>query len=365
MLPRYGRTGASSRYRLLQYAPLFQRAGNDVEVWPLLDDRYIRELYANGGRPARVLLAGYKRRLGQMPSVRDFDAVICEQEAFPYLPTSFEHMLRRRAHQLFVDYDDAAYLRYDRIPLLKNKVARLMASADSVVVGNGHLAVYAEQFARRVTVIPSVVDMVRYPRRRRTANGNTVRVVWIGTPITAGMLTPLFPAFENLGKKHPQVVFRFIGAGHGIRINGFHIEAPSWSEESETDLLAECDLGIMPLPDTEFARGKCGLKLIQYMACGLPVIASPVGVNQEIVKHGHNGFLASSPAEWEEALCCLIANPELRIRMGRAARERVEGEYTLEHGFTKWMQVLANTGLAPFYANFPVRANDKTTAVMS
>jgi glycosyltransferase involved in cell wall biosynthesis len=362
MLTRYGRTGASSRYRLMQYAPLFECTGNEVEVWPLLDDGYIRELYDNGRRAANILLTGYTRRMRQMLSIERFDAVICEQEAFPYFPDFLEQVFRRRTPKLFLDYDDAAYVRYQRNPLLKNKIAQLMASAEAVVVGNRYLAGYAQQFAKRVTLIPTVVDLARYPQRRRTIGVKIVRVVWIGTPITAGMLEPLLPVFERLQKRHARLVFRFIGAGDRLPGNALQSETPRWSEESETELLAECDLGIMPLPDTEFTRGKCGLKLIQYMACGLPVVASPIGVNREIVRHGHNGFLASSPAQWEEALSCLIADPDLRLRMGHAARERVESEYTLEHGFAKWMEVLAGGEVAPLRREMVAANSEKMAA---
>lgn len=346
--------GASSRYRLLQYAALFEQEGNQVEIWPLADDKYLRQLYVTGRRPVGVLFAGYKRRLQQMSAVRNFDAVICEQEAFPYLPDGFERLLRNRARRLFVDYDDAAYIRYEKIPVLKNKIARLMASADAVVVGNRYLAMYAEKFNQRVTVIPSVVDLSRYPVKVKTADSGAVRVAWIGTPITAALLAPLFPVFERLQQKHPEVMFRFIGArkhatGREILHSAdsaqndglfFRVEGPEWSEKTETNLLVECDIGIMPLPDTEFTRGKCGLKLIQYMACGLPVVASPVGANREIVQHGQNGFLASNAADWEDALACLIVNRDLRERMGGAARERVEREFTLEKGFRRWMGVI-------------------------
>lgn len=345
MLPKYGRMAASSRYRLMQYLPLFQHAGYQVEVLPLLDDQYTRALYSQGRRPMRTIIAGYAHRLRQIASVETFDAVICEQEAFPYLPEFFESLLRRRARRLLLDYDDAAYVRYEQIPLLRNKIARLIASADAVVVGNSHLAAWAQPLSRRISVIPTVVDIARYPGRRRLPDRNIVRVVWIGTSITAPVIEPLLPAFEKLQRKHPQVVFRFIGSGSRIRADGLRIEALPWSEESETELLAECDLGIMPLPDTKFTRGKCGLKIIQYMASGLPVIASPVGVNQEIVKHGQNGFLASSLTEWEQTLCRMVEDPELRLTMGQAARQRVESEYTLEHGFDGWMEVFAHSGI--------------------
>jgi hypothetical protein len=191
MLPRYARMGASSRYRLMQYVPLLESAGNDVEVWPLLDDQYTRELYLHHRRPASVLFTGYQRRLRRMVELKGFDTVICEQEAFPYLPNFFEQLVQRRAQKFLLDYDDAAYIRYKRVPLLQKKIERLMASANSVVVGNGHLAVYAEQFNDRVTVIPSVVDLSRYPYEQRTTDSKIVRVVWIGTPVTAELLAPL------------------------------------------------------------------------------------------------------------------------------------------------------------------------------
>ncbi len=343
MLPRYGRMGASSRYRLMQYVPLFERAGHEVEVWPLLDDEYIRELYARGQRPVTSLLPGYLRRLRRIRQVKGFDTVICEQEAFPYLPDFFELLLRRPASRLFLDYDDAAYVRYERVPFLKKKIAHVMSWADAVVAGNRHLASYAQQFARRVTVIPSVVDLSKYREGQIVRNTAVVCIGWIGTPITAELLTPLLPVFVRLQSRFSRVIFRFIGAGDGLQTKALRCETPAWSEESEGRLLAECDLGIMPLPDTEFARGKCGLKLVQYMACGLPVVASPVGVNREIVGHGQSGFLASTATEWDEALTCLIANRELRFRMGLAAKQKVENEYTLEHGFARWMEVLAGS----------------------
>jgi glycosyltransferase involved in cell wall biosynthesis len=344
MLPKYGRKGASSRYRLLQYVPMFERAGHEVEVWPLLENEYIEELYAHGNRPVRTLLPGYRRRAWQILSAGKFDAVICEQEVFPYLPDFCELLLRRPARRLFLDYDDAAYVRYQRFPYLRKKIGRVMSWADWVVAGNQHLADYAKQFARRVAIIPSVVDLKKYPDDQSARNPSAVCIGWIGTPITAALLRPLLPVFLRLQSRFPRVVFRFIGAGEGIESSELRYEAPAWSEETEGQLLAECDVGIMPLPDTEFMRGKCGLKLVQSMACGLPVVASPVGVNREIVENGENGILASSDAEWEEALGRLIANREVRLRMGKAARQKVENEYTLERGFAKWMDVLAKSG---------------------
>jgi len=138
----------------------------------------------------------------------------------------------------------------------------------------------------------------------------------------------------------PKIELPLYWCGDGFLRNGLRAETVAWSEQTEIDLLSECDVGIMSLPDTEFTRGKCGLKLIQYMACGLPVVASPVGVNREIVEEGKNGYLASSEDEWFGKLNELIRDPALRMNLGKAGRVKVAEGYTLEHGFSKWQEIL-------------------------
>lgn len=340
-LPRYGPQGASSRYRIWQYVPLFERAGHEVEVRPLLDDGYLGELYQTGRRGWRWLATGYGRRLLGVFQLRDFDAVICEQEIWPFLPAFVELFFQRLSPRYFVDYDDAAYTKYSRWRMLQRKIPRIMAAAETVVVGNNHLAGYARQFAQRVCVIPTVVDLSRYPNRTHAGTSETIRVAWIGTPESARYLKPLIPMMERLQHAHPSLSFRFIGAGDGFPSNGLRAEVPAWSERTETNLLSECHVGIMPLPDGEFMRGKCGLKLIQYMACGLPVVASPVGVNSEIVEEGKNGFLAATKDEWFEKLDKLVRHPELRLSLGEVGRAKVAAGYTIEHGFAKWQEILA------------------------
>jgi glycosyltransferase involved in cell wall biosynthesis len=339
-LPKYGPQGASSRYRIWQYVPLFKGAGHDVEVQPLVDDGYLKELYKRGRRGWKWLATGYAQRLLGAVRVRQFDAIICEQEIWPFLPGFIETFVQRVSRRFYVDYDDAAYANYSRWPMLRGKIAWIMAAADTVVVGNGHLAEYARRFARRVCVIPTVVDLSRYPEQKCARPDNGIRVVWIGTPMTAGLLQSLMPVMERLQNTHPRLSFRFIGAGDGFLRNGLRAEVPAWSEKTETELLAECDIGIMPLADTEFTRGKCGLKLIQYMACGLPVVASPVGVNRELVEEGGNGFLAATDKEWFEKLNRLVRDRELRFSLGKAGRSKVEAGYTLEYGFAKWQEIL-------------------------
>jgi glycosyltransferase involved in cell wall biosynthesis len=340
-LPRYSRQGASSRYRLWQYRPLFEREGHRVEVRPLLDSSYLTHLYKHGTRSARSLAFGYVRRLISAFDIGRFDAVICEQEAVPFLPVSVEKCFRRKGVRFFLDFDDAAHNKYADHPRLQSKISSLMSEADGVVVGNEHLRSYASQFTSRVSVIPTVVDISRYPTHPESAyrpNGE-VQIGWIGTPATSGFLQALSRTLHALQTKFRNLRFRFVGAAPGMFTHGLNAENVVWSEKTEVEALAGCDIGIMPLPDTDFTRGKCGLKLIQYMACWLPTVASPVGANCEIIEDGKTGFLAATDQEWIDRLSVLIVNSRLRREFGDASRRRVERRYTLQSGFAKWKRV--------------------------
>ena len=341
-LPRYSRQGASSRYRLWQYLPLFEREGHAIEVRPLLDSSYLSHLYQRGRRSVRSLAFGYSRRLFSTIDIGRFDAVICEQEALPFLPIAAEKLFRRKHVRFFLDFDDAAHIKYTGHPRLQSKISSLMSDADGVVVGNAYLRSYASQFTPRVSVIPTVLDISRYPLHPNSASrpNDEVRIGWIGTPSTSAFLQGLSHIFHTLQRRFRNLHFRFVGAAPGMFTHGLNADIVEWSEKTEVELLAGCDIGIMPLPDTDFTRGKCGLKLIQYMACWLPTVASPVGANCEIIEDGKTGFLAANDQGWISKLSALIVNSALRREFGGAGRRRVEQRYTLESGFTQWKKML-------------------------
>ena len=342
MLPRFGLRGANSRYRLWQYIPLFQGAGCTVDVKPMLDDGYLDSLYRNGTRPLRSLVKGYARQVSRMLVVSRYETVLLDQELVPYLPAAFEQLLCRLNRCVIVDYDDAAYVKYQRSRPLRRKIEKIMQAAHTVVVGNRHLETYARQFTNRVRLIPTVVDLCKYTPKSDYTARDGIRICWIGTPVTAKrFLIPMLPVLSKLQSEIPELRFRFIGAGN-FNANGLRLESLSWSEEGEAKLLGESDIGIMPLQDEEFERGKCGLKLIQYMAAGLPVVASPVGENRQIVDHGHNGFLVNSPEDWIRAIRILADRPDLRQQMGTAGRLRAERDYSLAKGFSEWQQVIGS-----------------------
>jgi glycosyltransferase involved in cell wall biosynthesis len=345
LLPKYGPKGASSRYRLWQYVPLLEQLGHTVEVRPLADDEYLEILYSSGARKSSALLINYLRRIVDVVVAKDFDAVICEQELLPYVPYWLERVFYRGSRRLYVDYDDAAYVKYVESFFLRRKIQRIMAAATAVIVGNRALAGYASDFARRVIVIPTVVDVSRYPDRQQRPAEKTVRIVWIGTPLTASFLEPVLPVWHTLKKRYPNLQLRLIGAGSDLASKAEGSELREWSRETEAVLLSDSDIGIMPLPDTEFTRGKCGLKLIQYMAAGLPVVASTVGANCTIVRDGVNGFLVNDVRQWAECLSELIDNPQLRMRMGYQSRAIAVAEYSIEQGLKQWLSVFEHDGI--------------------
>ena len=333
LLSRYGDLGASSRVRYLQYLDDFEAHGWTVEVSPLFCNAYVEALYAGRGR-ARYTLRGYAARILALVRARQFDVLVIEKELFPFFPAVAERLLRSMGVHYVVDYDDALFHRYDRHPralvrwLLGRKIDAVMQNAAVVVAGNDYLADRARRAgAPRIEVIPTVVDTERYQPRQHAANEMPV-VGWIGTPNTSRYLQPLLPVFEVLQKEFS---VRFVAVGARPEdFAGTPVETRPWSEETEVDSIQQFDIGIMPLEDSPWERGKCGYKLIQYMACGLPVVASPVGVNRQIVVPEENGLLANTPDEWKRALRSLL-NMEAAKRhaMGKAGCKQARDWYSL------------------------------------
>lgn len=333
-LTRYGYLGASSRYRFFQYFSFFRNEGFACKVSTLFDDVYLTNRYKFRKMKFSDLLRGLWRRLSALFSIHKYDLIVLEKEFIPFFLPLFERYLGIVGIPYIVDFDDAIFHRYDCNGniiirhLLGNKIKAVMRNAQCVVAGNEYLADYARKAgAKEVAIIPTVVDMSRYENYRK--NGKSVFTVgWIGSPTTSPYLKKIAAALAEVCKEGRARVI-LIGSGE-ITIPGVSFEIRDWSEDREIEYLRECDVGIMPLPDESWERGKCGLKLIQYMALGLPVVASPVGVNVDIVDDGINGYLVADIQEWISALCTLRDDPEKRRSMGQIGREKVKEKYSLQ-----------------------------------
>jgi glycosyltransferase involved in cell wall biosynthesis len=332
---RYDRLAASTRQRLLQYVPALKEAGIEVDYRPLLGDDYVAGL-ADGRRYSAARIArDYLRRLRQIRSEPLGDVVWVYAELFPQLPAAFERLLLRRRRPIVFDFDDAFFHAYDfhRSPivrrLLGGKLEPLLRAASACTCGNAYLRDYAAQLCSNTFIVPTAVDTERYlPAKER--RGDVPVIGWIGSPSTWQYMQPVAPVLEEMVRAGRARVL-IVGSGSASRAqvhNGF--EFVDWSEATEIAEIQRMDIGIMPLPDDPWARGKSGYKLIQYMACGLPVVASPVGVNTEIVKDGETGLLANSLPEWQAALDRLLADAGARVRMGKEGRCRAVAEYSLQ-----------------------------------
>jgi len=343
-LTRYGQLGASSRLRTHQFARYLEGEGIHLQLEPFFDDAYVKAIYGTDRRSLSV--AGhFIRRASALFRSAEADAIWMEKEAFPWLPWMIERACLPRSIPLIVDYDDAIFHRYDMHrsgvvrTLLGKKIDSVMRRADLVLAGNPYLAERARTArANRVEIIPTVVDLERYTPTGSRRDSKPVVIGWVGSPTTALYLAPVKRLLSRLATRYP-ISCVAIGARQDQVADGPFI-ATAWSEANEVKLLSEIDIGIMPLPDEPYTQGKCGYKLIQYMACGLPVVASAVGVNKEIVREGENGFLATSDREWEDALVRLILDPDLRRRMGVAGRIRVEAEFSLQRQAPRLEQLL-------------------------
>jgi glycosyltransferase involved in cell wall biosynthesis len=325
-LAKYPWKGPSSRYRFYQFQPYLEAAGIRSDVHALHDERYLDLSFA-GARPGTAYLAGrVASRLLKLCSVKHYHLVFIQKEVFPHAPGVVEALIERMGVPMVLDLDDAIHLPY-RGTRLANKIPRVIARATLVLAGNHYLADYARRFNPNVVLFPTVVDTDHFtPSRERAANERPV-VGWIGSPATSRYLQGVMPALEQAARR-AEFDLAVVG-DEGVKGGGVRVHSKPWTAGNEADDLRAMDVGIMPLPDDEWAEGKCALKLLQYMAAGVASVASPRGGARDIVRDGENAFLAEGDAQWSERVGALVAVAELRRRVGAAGRAWVESHYSL------------------------------------
>ena len=351
LLTRYNYAGPSSRYRFYQFLPFLDREIFNLSISPLFNEKYINNLYSV--QRVNILLNplnAYLRRTSKLLFDRSYDLVWMEKEALPWVPASIEKLLCKASVPYVVDYDDAIFHRYDQHgnfairAAFSNKISQIMARSTTVIAGNQYIADYAERNgANRIEILPTVIDTDSYKTKAFLKN-DSFTIGWIGSPSTSSHIDVAAPALNQLCQNSD---VKFVAIGTLERdVAGIQCQLIPWKQKTEVQDLNRFDVGIMPLPDTPWERGKCGFKLIQYMACGLPVIASPVGVNKEIVEHGVNGFLARDTEEWIQYLETLKENSDLCHKMGTAGRKKVESKYSLKKTAPKLTKLLKEAAKA-------------------
>ena len=335
VLAKYGTLAASVRQRFLLYSPFLAKQNIELTVSPLFDNDYLSRRFATGRATIASVVRSYMRRVKALLAAHRYDLVMIHYDALPYFPAAFERLLMRTKIKYIYDYDDASFHQYDLSsnPIVRfflgTKIASVVKAASLVFAGSPYLIDYAKNKNTNLVYVPTVVDTELYLLKKHTNSNERLVIGWIGSPSTTKYLQALISTIaDSSGGKKIKLIA--IGATpFPIDDVRCEVEFRKWSEETEVSDMLECDIGIMPLTDTPWSRGKCAFKLIQYMACGLPVVASPVGANVKVVTEDV-GILASTPQQWREAFETLAASPDLRARMGIAGRMLVEEQYSLK-----------------------------------
>ena len=313
---------ASYRLRMEALRPLLAERGFELDVQI---------------RPKRWLA-----RRAFLRSAGAYHAILLQRKL---LDPADARLLRRHAARVFYDIDDAVMYHAHPVGRISHWRTRRRFEAtarivDQVVAGNEYLAAMFRQRGRNVTVLPTCVDPLHYRVKHHEA-GDGIALVWIGSKSTLPYLREQLTAIEQAAERVAGLRLITIG-DQSLGGAKLPVEHVAWSEDTEAEALVRGDIGIAPTPDDRWTRGKCGFKIIQYMAAGLPAIASPVGANAEIIRPNQTGLLATTSAEWTEAIVKLASDIALREAMGSAARERVEREFSIERAADVWAQLLAD-----------------------
>jgi glycosyltransferase involved in cell wall biosynthesis len=335
VVPSMYDTSPGQRFRIEQWEPLLRQRGVEITYAPFENEVLHRLLYQGGNlvRKLQHVSRGFARRFSLINSVNGFDVVYIFREAALLGPAFFERLIKRKGVPIVFDFDDAIFVSYRSpangyLSYLKfaNKAKTICRLSSHVIVGNAYLADYASQFNDKVTIIPTTIDTDKYEVRPTRPVPDVPMIGWTGSFSTIQHLDTLRGALQELARRQP-FRLRVIGT-RDYHLEGVEVEALPWRSETEIEDLLPIDIGMMPLPDDAWSKGKCGLKALQFMALGIPVVCSPVGVNTMIITDNENGFIADTQEEWVEKLGALLRSAELRGRLGQAGRLTVESTYS-------------------------------------
>ncbi|HIP21002.1 MAG TPA: glycosyltransferase family 1 protein [Sulfurimonas sp.] len=353
-LTKYSHEGPSSRYRFYNYQECFEKQNIQMEIKPFFSKSY----FASVGKIKKlfIIFMSYLKRLflvfHLLVHKEKYDLVLVEYELFPYLPAWFESILKKRGIKYIVDYDDAIFHKYNMHSnvlvrsVLKNKIAKVMVYADHVIVCNAYLEAYAKKHNEYTLRLPTVVLLDKYKKKMKvfTKEDNVFVMGWIGSRTTSVYVLEILPVIKRFVEKYKNVRFDLLGFDRTLlsnkEIGKYHLNIIDWLAEKEIENILTFDVGIMPLHDDPWSKGKCGFKLVQYMSCKKPVIASSVGMNCTLVKEGENGFLVTSVDEWFSAFEKLYLDVNLRKKMAESNFLKIETEYNHEKNCQKYVKLL-------------------------
>jgi glycosyltransferase involved in cell wall biosynthesis len=323
------------RYRVAAFRPHLEKLGCEIDIRPWSSQWFFQQIF-----PAFFADVA--------------STLIVQRKLFPAWQLK---LLRRRVRRLVFDFDDSIFLRSSYnprghdCPKRSERFRDMVQTADVVIAGNDFLRDQATAHCdpAKVHLIPTCVDAARYPLARHETDRPSVKLAWIGSSSTIRGLEMIRDILERVGRSVPGLTLKVI-CDRSLQLNHMPVEFRPWRPTTETIELADADVGISWVPDDIWSAGKCGLKVLQCMAAGLPVIANPVGVQCDLVRPGETGFLVRTPDEWQDAVRQLARDPDLRRRMGQAGRRVVEEEYPVSRGVGGWHQVLRSLVSEPLAA---------------
>ena len=350
-LTKYTYSGASSRYRFYNYRECFEKSGINLIVEPFFLNSYLSSV--SKIKKIYIVIFSYIKRFFLLLTILIFKnrykIILIEYELFPYFPPIFEYLLKRRGIKYIVDYDDAIFHKYDSSKnifiklFFKNKIARVMSYASSVVVCNEYLEDYAKKYNHNTLRLPTVVLLDKYKEVMKDfkKDNSNFTIGWIGSKSTSKYILEILPVMQKFSNKHKDVEFNLVGFDETICLDK-NINVIRWEEETEIKNILNFDVGIMPLDNSLWSRGKCAFKLVQYMSCKKPVIASPVGMNCTIVNNNINGFLVNSEDEWFKAFEALYENHRLREEMGNNNYMKIKSDFNHSKNCIKYINLIKN-----------------------
>lgn len=339
----------SQRFRFEQYFDFLESKGINCVFSYIISEKDDKILYSRGHyfSKLKIFIKSVFHRLKDLREAHMYDFVFIQREAFMTGSTYFEKRLANLKPKLFFDFDDSIWLedksvQNKNLAFLKNpsKISSIIAMSDKVIAGNQYLADYAKSFNKNVVIIPTTIDTTHYLPKPKPLN-NIITIGWSGSFSTVKHFEQCIPALLAIKLKFGDIVhFKLIGDKNYTHAK-LGIKGIAWQEKTELEELGQFDIGIMPLPDNDWSRGKCGLKGLQYMGMAIPTIMSPVGVNSDIIADGVNGFLADTDQQWIDKLSALIESPELRHELGTKGRETVIKYYSVEANKQKYLDLFS------------------------
>ena len=338
----------SQRFRYEQYLDYFEEIGFEIEFHPFLDEKAWSHLYKEGsfGKKAWGISRSFLRRWGLMFKLSSADRIFIHREASMIGPPIFEWIIAKVLRKKFIyDFDDAIWLpnysesnaRFHRLKAY-GKVKKITKWAHHVSVGNEFLADFAREYNSNVTVIPTTIDLENVHSTIAKHENSTPIIGWTGSHTTMEYLPILLPVLDEI---HKEIDFKFrVISNLPPEIDRPYLEFVKWNKSTEITDLAAIDIGVMPLKDSVWAKGKCGFKALQYMSLGIPAVVSPVGVNTTIVQHEENGFLCETESDWKSALEKLLNDRDLRVTLGKKGRETIQRHYSVDANRSNYQKIL-------------------------